>query len=85
MEEQIKNALIGPLMSKSIVVDEVRYGVDPEENVNTLYVVIDSFERDVDIEMVVEATKIINPIVDELDLIKEEYTLDVSSKEKGEN
>jgi len=85
MEEQIKNALIGPLMSEGIVVDEVSYGVDPEEKVNTLYVVIDSFEKEVDIEMVVKATKIINPIVDELDLIKDEYTLDVSSKEKGEN
>ena len=85
MEEQIKNALIGPLMSEGSVVDEVSYGVDPEEKVNTLYVVIDSFEKEVDIEMVVKATKIINPIVDELDLIKDEYTLDVSSKEKGEN
>jgi len=85
MEEKIKNALIGPLMSEGIVVDEVSYGVDPEEKVNTLYVVIDSFEKEVDIEMVVKATKIINPIVDELDLIKDEYTLDVSSKEKGEN
>ena len=85
MEEQIANALIGPLMSKGIVVDSVRYGVDEEEKVNTLYVVIDKVDGDVTIDEVVEATKIINPIVDELDLIKEEYTLDVSSKEKGDN
>ena len=85
MEEQIKNALIGPLMSEGIVIDSVRYGFDEEEKVNTLYVVIDKLDGDVTIDEVVKATKIINPIVDELDLIKEEYTLDVSSKEKGEN
>lgn len=85
MEEVIKNALIGPLMSKGIVVDNVKYAYDEEEKSNTLFVTIDSFEKDVDLEMVVEATKIINPIIDDLDVIKEEYTLDVSSKEKGEN
>ena len=30
------------------------------------------------------ATRIINPILDKLDLIKESYTLDVYAKEKGE-
>lgn len=85
MEDQIKNALIGPLMSEGIVIDDVKYGVDPDDKTNTLYVTIDSFEKAVDVEMVVKATNIINPIVDELDLIHEEYTLDVSSKEKGEN
>ena len=85
MEEQIKNALIGPLMSEGIVVDSVSYGYDEEEKVNTLYVVIDKLDEAVTIEDVVKATKIVNPIIDELDLIKDEYTLDVSSKEKGEN
>ena len=31
----------------------------------------------------VEATNIINPILDEYDLIKDEYILDISSKERG--
>jgi len=85
MESQIANALTGPLMSRGLVVDSVKYGFDEEEKVNTLYVVIDKLDGSVTIDEVVEATKIINPIVDELDLIKEEYTLDVSSKEKGDN
>lgn len=84
MEEQIKNALIGPLMAEGIIIDDVRYGFDNEEKVNTLYVTIDKDET-VTIDDVVKATKIINPIIDELDLIKDEYTLDVSSKEKGDN
>ena len=85
MESQIANALTGPLMSRGLVVDSVKYGFDEEERINTLYVVIDKLDGSVTIDEVVEATKIINPIVDELDLIKEEYTLGVSSKEKGDN
>jgi ribosome maturation factor RimP len=37
-----------------------------------------------DIDAIVEATHIINPIIDKLDLIQEEYVLDISSKERGE-
>ena len=36
-----------------------------------------------DIDTIVEATNIINPILDEYDLIEEEYILDISSKERG--
>jgi cysteine synthase A len=34
-------------------------------------------------DTIVEATNIINPILDEYDLIDEEYILDISSKERG--
>ena len=36
-----------------------------------------------DLDTVVEATNIINPILDEADLISDEYVLDISSKERG--
>ena len=36
-----------------------------------------------DLDAVVEATNIINPILDDADLIKEEYILDISSRERG--
>ena len=36
-----------------------------------------------DLDTIVEATNIINPIIDKLDLIDEEYILDISSKERG--
>ena len=43
-------------------------------------------EEDFDsIDKVVEATKVINKVLDENDFIKEKYLLDVSSKEKGGN
>ena len=37
----------------------------------------------VDIDKVVEATHVISPILDENEVIKEQYVLDVSSKERG--
>ena len=37
-----------------------------------------------DLDTVVEATNIINPILDDLDLIEESYILDVSSKERDD-
>ena len=54
---------------------------------NLIYVLIilniDSSDT-IDVKKIVEATKIINPLIDELDLINEEYILDVYGKSKGE-
>ena len=36
-----------------------------------------------DLDTIVDATNSINPILDKLDLIEEEYILDVLSKERG--
>lgn len=85
MEEIIKNALTGPLMSEGLVINAVKYEFDKEEKSNVLYVTINSLENDIDLENIVKATKIINPIIDQLDIITDEYILDVSSEEKGEN
>ena len=38
----------------------------------------------IDMDAIVEATHIINPIIDELDPYEESYILDVLSKERGE-
>lgn len=38
----------------------------------------------IDLDEIVEATNIINPIVDKMDFIDESYILDVISKERGE-
>lgn len=38
----------------------------------------------IDIETVVKATKIIDPIIDKMDIIKDEYILDVYAKSKGD-
>ena len=61
--------------------DSVTYGkVDGE---NTLTIVLDSEEM-IALNVVVMATRILNPILDKLDLIKESYTLDVYAKSKGD-
>ena len=54
-----------------------------EENKNNfLKIELDKING-LDLDTVVEATNIINPILDKADLIKEEYILDISSKERG--
>lgn len=73
--------LIEPEMKKlDIVVDSVTW-----ENINNQNNLCITLDRSIplDIDAIVEATNIINPILDEADLIKEEYILDISSKERG--
>ena len=38
----------------------------------------------IDLDLITEASRIINPIMDDADLVDGEYVLDISSKEKGE-
>lgn len=81
MKEKIIEAIGNKLDSLGIRIDDVTYGkVDGE---NTLTIILDR-EEIININEVVMATRIINPILDKLDLINESYTLDVYAKEKGE-
>lgn len=78
--ESIRN-LIEPEMKKlDIIVDNITW-----ENINNQNNLCITLDRSIplDIDAIVEATNIINPILDEADLIKEEYILDISSKERG--
>jgi len=73
--------LIRPEMEKiDIKLDSITW-ID-EKNNCTLRVVLDKVNG-LDLDTIVEATNIINPIIDEADLIDEQYTLEVSSKERG--
>ena len=56
--------------------------IEESKNNYTLKVVLDKVNG-IDLDTIVDATNIINPIVDEKDLITEQYTLEVSSKERG--
>ena len=72
---------IEPEMKKlDIIVDSITW-----ENINNQNNLCITLDRSIplDIDAIVEATNIINPILDEADLIKEEYILDISSKERG--
>lgn len=78
--EEIKKAIEPKLKPLEIVVDEIVY--EKEGNYYFLRIILDR-ESGLDLDTVVEATNIINPILDELDLISDSYILDVLSKERG--
>lgn len=81
MKEKIIEAVGDKLKDLNVFIDDVEYGkVDGE---NTLTIVLDS-EEIIPLNIVVMATRIINPILDKLDLIEESYTLDVYAKSKGD-
>ncbi len=78
--ETIKETIEKELEKLEIVVDEVTY--EKSSHYNFLKIVLDKVNG-IDLDTIVEATNLINPILDQLDLIEEEYILDVSSKERG--
>ena len=81
MKEKIIEAIGDKLDNLGLTIYDVTYGkVDGE---NTLTIILDRDEI-ISLNEVVMATRIINPILDKLDPIKEEYTLDVYAKEKGD-
>ncbi len=77
---EVKKILEKPMADMEIVIDNIEYVT--ENKYNFLKIVLDKVGG-IDLDTIVEATKIINPIIDEYDLIKEEYILDISSKERG--
>lgn len=80
MLEKIKEAIKDPLAKMEIVVDDISF--EKEGSYYFLRITLDKVNG-LDLDTVVEATNIINPILDELDIIEESYILDVSSKERG--
>lgn len=77
---EVRN-LIEPIITEhNFILDEVLY--EKEGNINFLRIVIDK-NGIVDLDDCVEVTQLINPLLDEKDLIKDNYILDVCSKEKG--
>ena len=81
MLEKIKDAIKEPLAKMEIVVDDISF--EKEGSYYFLRITLDKVNG-IDLDTIVEATNIINPILDEIDVIEESYILDVSSKERGE-
>ena len=83
MEEKLKkirDAVTDAMNKENIIVDDIEYV--KENGYNFLKITLDKVNG-LDMDTIVEATNIINPIIDKLDLIDEEYVLDISSKERG--
>ena len=79
--EAIQDAITGPMNEMNIIVDSVKY--ETEGNYNFLIIVLDKVNG-IDLDTIVAATEVINPIIDKLDLIDDSYILDITSKEKGD-
>ena len=78
LEKLIKKAL----EVKEIIADSVTYEKN-SGNYNVLSVVLDKVGG-IDLDAIVDATNIINPIVDDYDFTDDSYILDVTSKERGD-
>ncbi len=78
--EKVRHSIEPILNEKEIIVDSVQYVF--ENNYYFLRIVLDKLNG-IDLDTIVEATNLINPLLDELDLFEESYILDVLSKEKN--
>lgn len=80
MEEKIKKIIGNSLEELNLVVDSVIY--EKENGHNYLRICLDSTDI-IDLDLIVKATNIINPLMDKEKLINEEYLLDIYGKSKG--
>ena len=80
--EELKSKIEDALKEKEILVDSVTYEKN-SGNYNVLSVVLDKVGG-IDLDAIVDATNIINPIVDDYDFTDDSYILDVTSKERGD-
>ncbi len=78
---EIREKIEGPMNNMNIIVDSVTYEV--EGNINFLRIVLDKVNG-LDLDTIVEATNVINPIIDTFDFVDDSYILDIISKEKGD-
>ena len=82
IEQRVRDLLEEEVAKMGIVIDSVTY--EKEGSNYFLRIVIDR-DKIIDIDTCVEVTKVINPLLDNLNVIEDSYILDISSKEKGEN
>ncbi len=78
---EVKKIIEPVLKENNYILDEVEYVI--EGNISYLRIYIDK-EGFITIDDCVKVSNLINPILDEKDLIEENYMLDVCSKEKGD-
>ncbi len=78
--EEIKKGLTPSLEKLNIIITDITYS--KKGKYNFLTIELDK-EGGLDLDAIVEASNVINPIIDKLDLIDDSYILDVISKERG--
>ena len=80
MLEDLKKELSKILSEKDIIVDDIY--TEKKGKYNILTIVLDKVGG-IDLDTIVDATNIINPIVDKYDICDDSYILDVISKERS--
>ena len=81
MEEKIKSVIGNSLNELNLIVDSVIY--EKENGHNYLRICLDSTDI-IDLDLIVKATNIINPLMDKANIIDEQYHLDIYGKSKGD-
>lgn len=81
IEEKVRELIEGPIQEMGIDIDNVEY---VKEGSNYFLRITIDRARPIDVDTCVEVTHVVNPILDEADIIKDSYILDISSKEKGD-
>ena len=80
MENRVKEIIGDSLNDLNLRIDSVIY--EKENGVNYLRICLDS-DNIIDLDLIVKATNIINPLMDKENIINEEYHLDIYGKSKG--
>ena len=80
LEDKVRSLIEKEVNNVGVSISDIIY--EKENNNYFLRIIIDSDEG-IDIDKCVLVTNIINPLLDEANLIEESYILDVCSKEKG--
>lgn len=80
VEEKVTNLIEGIISDNNYILDHVEYV--KEDGTLFLRVVIDK-KGIIDVEDCVTVSKLINPILDDVEYLQDNYILDVCSKEEG--
>lgn len=80
MLEELKSELSKILNESEIIVDDIY--IEEKNNYKFLTIVLDKVGG-IDLDEIVAATEVINPIVDKYDICDDSYIMDVISKERG--
>ena len=78
--EKVKKLLKDVIEENNYILDDVEYIIEGKVAFLIIYIDKDGF---ISIDDCVKVSNLINPILDEADLIEGNYMLDVCSKEKG--
>lgn len=78
--EQVRKLIADIIEENNYILDDILY---LKEDGNMFLRIIIDKNGIIDVDDCVIVSKLINPILDEADIIKESYILDICSKEKG--